>query len=77
MQAVVELTEDVIKDVSKLGRQFGFRDEREFIEDAVREKLLQLKKRLFVSVTDEIRMGLEKKGISLDEVLEDFERQRK
>jgi metal-responsive CopG/Arc/MetJ family transcriptional regulator len=76
MQTMVELPEETAREVDRLGRQFGFKDEREFIKDAVNEKILQLKKRLFISATDEVRRELERKEISIEEILGDFERSR-
>ncbi|MBU0567196.1 hypothetical protein KJ693_10745 [bacterium] len=76
MQAVMRLPEKVSAEVNKISSQFGFRNEEEFVKEAVEDKILELKKRLFVTATDGIRSGLEKKGIKIEEVLEDFERQR-
>ena len=47
-------TEEVIK-------EFGYSSKKEFIKEAIREKIMELKKFQFFSVSEKIRKGLEKK----------------
>ena len=47
MQTRVVLPAKTIKEIHKIGMQFGFKGEEEFVKEAVSEKILQLKKRLF------------------------------
>ncbi|MCK5039817.1 MAG: type II toxin-antitoxin system HicB family antitoxin [Candidatus Aenigmarchaeota archaeon] len=63
-----------IEDIWKEGETIGLPCTTNLIqvEEEVIEKDLQLKKLLFFSITDEIRMNLEKKGIEEKEILDDF-----
>ncbi len=76
MQTSVVLPARTIKEIHKIGMQFGFRNEEEFVREAVSEKILQLKKRIFFSLTDQVRLKAESKGITTDKILENFERFR-
>ena len=53
---------DIIKD-------FGYLKEKDFIKEAVREKLMELKKLQFFVISEKIRKGLEKKGLEPIDVL--------
>lgn len=63
--------------IREIAPAFGFMDEEEFVRRAVEEKILDLKKKMFFAATNEIRAGLEKRGMKVEEVLEDFERFRR
>ena len=76
MQTSVVLPVRTIKEIHKIGMQFGFRDEEEFVREAVSEKILQLKKRIFFSLTDQVRLKAESKCITTDKIIENFERFR-
>ena len=64
------------KEIEELSRTFGFRDEDEFVNHAVKEKVLQLKSLLFSRTVARVARGLRRKGITLEETLQDFERFR-
>lgn len=70
----ITLPKSLVIEIDKIGEQFGFKSETEFVKEAVSEKILQLKKRIFSSISSEVRRGLEKKGITHDEILKDFEK---
>lgn len=50
----------------------GFSGDSEFIEEAVKEKILELKRQKFFKISDKVASGLESKGISSKEILDDF-----
>ncbi|MCD6371759.1 MAG: hypothetical protein J7L39_03510 [Candidatus Aenigmarchaeota archaeon] len=77
MQTELVLPKNLIKEIDKIGAQFGFKNEREFVKEAVKEKILSLKKKLFMAATDKIKGGLRKKGVSEATLLKEFEEQRK
>jgi len=58
-------TEEVIK-------EFGYSSKKEFIKEAIREKIMELKKFQFFSVSEKIRKGLEKKGIKPEDILKEI-----
>jgi len=51
---------------------FGYKNEKEFIEEAVRDKILELKKKSFFEISDKVKEALIKKGISEKDILEAF-----
>ncbi len=77
MQTELVLPKNLIKEIDKIGTQFGFRSKKEFVREAVKEKILFLKKRLLMATTDKIAEGLRKKGVSEATLLKEFEKQRK
>jgi len=66
------LTSQTKKEIQEIIREFGFSSEKEFISQAVKEKLMELKKLRFFLISEKIRKGLEKKGIKPDELLKKF-----
>jgi len=62
--------------IKEIAPEFGFESEDEFIKAAIKEKVLELKKMLFFSISNEIRKRLKKRGILPKSVLDDFERFR-
>jgi AraC-like DNA-binding protein len=66
------LTSQTKKEIQEIIREFGFSSEKEFISQAVKEKLMELKKLRFFLISEKIRKGLEKKGIKPEELLKKF-----
>ena len=65
------------KDIATLSRAFGFRTKREFVEDAVAEKVRRLKAFLFARAAERVRRGIARAGWSEGDILRDFERSRR
>ena len=63
------LTFQIQKETKKMIKDFGYSDEKEFISEAVREKLAELKKLKFFIISEKIRKGLKKKGIKPEDIL--------
>jgi len=57
------------KGSKKMIKEFGYSDEKEFISEAVREKLAELKKLQFLLISEKIRRGLKKRGIKPKDIL--------
>jgi len=64
----MDITLGIKKEHKVLIKDFGY-SEREFIAEAVQEKLLALKKFQFFAISEKIRKGLKKKGVKPEEVL--------
>lgn len=64
------------QEAERLSRVFGFRSTEDFIKNAVKEKVNRLKAVLFSRTAEKARRGLEKSGITEEEVLRNFERVR-
>jgi len=52
---------------------FGFRSEKEFTQDAVKEKVARLKSMLFSRISEKVKRGLGQSGTTADKILRDFE----
>jgi len=61
------------KEVEGAVREFDYKDEEQFIEDALKRRLLSLKKASFFASAKGIRDVMEKQGISEQDILAEFE----
>ena len=68
----VQLSEDLQPQITEVVNRLGFKNQ----EEAVRDKILEIKKKQFFAGSDLITQGLSKKKITEKQILEDFERQR-
>ena len=59
------------KDERELIRDFGY-SEKEFISQAMQDRLMELRKLLFFSISEKIRKGLKKKGLTPKDVLSEI-----
>ncbi len=57
------------KETKEIIKDFGYLDEKEFISEAVREKLAELKKLQFFLISEKIRKGLKKRGLKPEDIL--------
>jgi metal-responsive CopG/Arc/MetJ family transcriptional regulator len=71
----ITLSDSLAKEIDKVAHEFGF-TEKQFVEDILKEKLLEYKKRLFVKGTSDIRRKLAIKDITEGEIIAEFERFR-
>jgi len=72
----ITLSDSLSKEIDKVAHEFGF-TEKQFIEDILREKILEYKKRLFVvKGAADIRRKLELKNYKEAKILAEFERFR-
>jgi len=60
------------KEIHEAAKGFGFRSEKEFISQAIREKVFELKKMKFFALSEKVREGLLKKGIKPEKLLQNF-----
>ena len=60
------------KDTKSLIKDFGY-SEKEFICQAVEEKLMELKKLHFFSISEKIRNGLKRKKAKPEDILREVE----
>lgn len=75
-EAIVHLAEEILPQVESIVKEFGFQSREEFVQEAIRDKVLELQKERFFTGTDEIRKQLQKKGIAEKEMIQEFERRR-
>ena len=65
------------KDTKTLLRVFGFRNEKDFVAGAVREKVRRLKALLFSRTAEKVRHGISRAGFTEEDIFVDFERSRR
>ena len=53
-----------------------FKNVEEFINKAIRDKILEIKRKRFLEISDQIADALEEQGITEQEILNDFEKKR-
>ena len=70
METKVKLPDELKRIVSEL----GFNGDSEFIEEAVRDKILELKRQKFFQISDRVALGLKNNKISPKEILDDFDK---
>ncbi len=72
-QATAQIPSDLTSEVNFIVQEFGFQNKEEFVQEAIRDKVLELRKLRFFSVTDTLAANLKKKNISEQEILKHFE----
>jgi metal-responsive CopG/Arc/MetJ family transcriptional regulator len=70
------LSDSLSKEINKVAREFGYMEEKQFIEDMLKEKILEYKRQMFMKGVANIRRKLAVKGLTEDEIIADFERFR-
>jgi hypothetical protein len=71
----ITLSESLAKEINKVAQVLGF-TEKQFVEDSLKEKVLEYKKRLFVKSAADIRRKLTLKDLTEEEIIAEFERLR-
>lgn len=72
METEIKLPEKLATELRKIAIELGFNGNSEFVEEAVKEKILELKKRQFFHISDKVARGLKGRGISSKEMIEKF-----
>jgi hypothetical protein len=72
----VKVSSKIKKEISEILEGYGYKNEKEFIEDALWRRILELKKIDFLVKTEKIRKAMKKKGVTEEEILRDFEKFR-
>ena len=71
----ITVSDSLAKEIDKVAHEFGF-TEKQFVEDVLKEKVLEYKKRLFVKGAADIRRKLALKDLTEGEIITEFERFR-
>ena len=72
----IHISKELELEIKKIALALKFRTTEEFIKKAIREKILEIKKKRFFEISERIRVNLEKQGIAEEEILSDFEEKR-
>ena len=70
----LETLEKIKKEIPKTIKEFGYKTEEEFIKDALRRRVLELKKAEFFSYAKKIKEKMREKKITEEKILKDFEK---
>jgi ribosomal protein S8 len=70
----MKISSKMKKEILDFLKDFGYKSEKEFIEDAILHRILELKKLDFLVRTEKVKKAMRKKGITEKEILRDFER---
>ena len=70
METKVKLPDELNRIISEL----GFNGNSEFIEEAVKDKILELKRQRFFQISDRVALGLKNNRINSKEILDDFDK---
>ena len=76
MEHKITFNEKTEKDIKMIVDEFGFDSEEEFVEEAVTEKILELKKQIFFNITNQVGAALRSRRITVKQMLEEFEEAR-
>lgn len=71
---MAKLLEKIKKELPGVIKEYGYKSKKEFIEDALLHRVLELKKMEFLFQVKKIREAMKKKGVTEEEILEDFEK---
>ena len=71
----ITLSDSLAKEIDKVAHEFGF-TEKQFVEDILKEKVLEYKHRLYVKGATDIKRKLALKNLTEDEIIAEFERLR-
>lgn len=74
---VITLSEKLKKEVLGVVRELGYKSEKHFVENALLRRFSELKKAGFLSKATKIKKALQKKGLTEDDILKDFDRFRR
>lgn len=62
MVTTIKITDDLLPKINQIKEEFGFQTTEEFVHEAVRDKLLELEKRVFFAGSNKIAANLQKKN---------------
>jgi hypothetical protein len=70
----IKLSPKIKRDIFDALKEYGYESEKDFIEDALRRRILELKKTDFLSKIQGIRRLMKKRKIREEDILKDFDK---
>ncbi len=70
------LSDSLAKEIHNVAQELGYTEEKQFIEDMLKEKVLEYKRQLFMKGVADIQRKIAVKGVTEDEIIANFERFR-
>lgn len=71
---MVKLLEKIKKELPFVVEEYGYKSKKDFFEDAILRRLLELKRDGFASAIKDIKSAMKQKGLREKDVLKDFEK---
>lgn len=72
----IKIDKELTPKLQKLVAALKFKSTEEFINKAIRDKILEIKRKRFFEISDKISESLEEQGISEEEIINDFKEKR-
>ncbi len=72
----VSISKELEPEVKALVLALKFKSMEEFVNRAIRDKILEIRKGRFIEITNRVAEGLRKKGIREEEIMVEFEKSR-
>ena len=72
----IQLSKELEPEIRNLVIALKFKSMEDFVNKAIRDKILEIRKKKFIEITDKISEGLKRKGIKEEAVLVEFEKRR-
>ena len=72
----ITLPDSLAKEIHSVAQELGYAGEAQFVEDTLKEKVLECKRQLFTKGVTDVQRKIALKGVTEDEIIADFERFR-
>ncbi len=72
----ITLPDSLAKEIHSVAQELGYAGEAQFVEDTLKEKVLECKRQLFTKGVKDIQRKIALKDVTEDEIIADFERFR-
>jgi hypothetical protein len=68
----ITIAPKIKKEIFELLKEYGYESEKDFVEDALKHRILELKKKKFFVTSEKIKKELLKRGIRPEKLLREF-----
>ncbi len=72
----IHIDKELAPELQNLVAALKFKNIEEFINRAIRDKILEIKRKRFFEISDQIAESLEEQSITEQEILNDFKKKR-
>lgn len=72
----IKVSDEIAPKIEFIIHEFGFKNQEDFFQEAIRDKVIELNKKIFFRGSGVVANRLKKKGLGEKEILSDFEGKR-
>ena len=72
----IQVSKELEPEIKSLVVALKLKNMEEFVNKAIRDKILEIRKKRFTEISDKISEGLKRKGIKEEDILVEFEKTR-